>query len=230
MPTPPTRPPTDIATALPDPGPGPDPGSVAVWRVAPTPGERSAPRVRQVLGDCLGRDAEQVALATGPHGRPMLAPGPPGGGGAGAAASGNAGPGLGFSASHAGGWLLVAVARGVQPGVDIEALAPRPNALAIARRYFTAAEAAGLEALQGGERERAFYRLWVAREAVLKAIGRGLAFGLDRLRIDADPVTPTLEWLDGDDAAAWQLRWLDVPEGCVGALAWRGEPRRIRYS
>lgn len=196
---------------------------VGVWRFAHRPGERSTSRVRQVLGQCLGVHAAAVELVAGPHGAPRLAAGVD-------VHEGGAAGGIGFSASHAGDWMLVAVARGLQPGVDLERLVPRPNALAIARRYFTAEEAAWLEALPGPAREQLFYRLWVAREAVLKAIGRGLAFGLDRLRIDPDPVRPSLAWLDGDDACAWQLRWLAVPEGYVGALAWRGEPRRIDYS
>lgn len=211
----PTRP-TVAASSL------PAPGTVGVWRFAHRPGERSAPRVRQVLGACLGMKADAVPLVSGPHGAPALAPH--------AHAMSGVPADIGFSASHAGSWLLVAAARGLQPGVDIERLAPRPNALAIARRYFTIDEADALAALSGRARELLFYRLWVAREAVLKAIGRGLAFGLDRLRIDPDPDAPSLQWLDGDDASAWQLRWLDVPEGHLGAVAWRGEPRRVAYS
>lgn len=205
-----------VATSL------PAPGTVGVWRFAHRPGERSTPRVRQVLGECLGINAPAVKLATGAHGAPALATD--------AVDASGAPPRIGFSASHAGDWLLVAAARGLQPGVDIERIGPRPNALAIARRYFTDQEAGWLATLQGAERELAFYRLWVAREAVLKAIGRGLAFGLDRLRIDPDPRAPSLRWLDGDDAGAWVLHWLDVPEGYLGALAWRGGPRSITYS
>jgi len=200
----------------------PAPGAVGVWRFRHRPGERATPRLRQVLGGCLGIDAQAVPLATGPHGAPALAPGT-------VDASGTLAD-IGLSASHAGDWLLVAASRGLQPGVDIERLAPRPNALAIARRYFTDPEANWLATLPEAERELAFYRLWVAREAVLKAIGRGLAFGLDRLRIDPDPRAPSLRWLDGDDASAWVLHWLDVPEGYLGALAWRGGPRSITYS
>lgn len=209
-----------VPTAAASPPPALD--TVGVWRLAHQRGERSAPQVRQVLAGCLGVAAGSVELVTGPHGAPALAPDM-------RDASGMPAD-IGFSASHAGDWLLVAAARGLQPGVDIERLAPRPNALAIARRYFTAEEAEALAALAGTQRELAFYRLWVAREAVLKAIGRGLAFGLDRLRIDPDPDVPSLLWLDGDQASAWQLRWLDVPGGHVGALAWRGGPRRVVYS
>lgn len=202
--------------------PLPAPGAVGVWRFAHQPGERSTPRVRQVLGRCLGLQAQAVTLATGAHGAPVLAPG--------AVDASGARVDIGVSASHAGDWLLVAAARGLQPGVDIERIAPRPNALAIAHRYFTADEAGWLAGLPGPQRELAFYRLWVAREAVLKAIGRGLAFGLDRLRIDPDPRAPSLRWLDGDDASAWVLHWLDVPEGYLGAVAWRGGPRSITCS
>lgn len=124
--------------------------------------------------------------------------------------------------SHSGEGLLLAFARGAVLGVDMEYERARPNALRIARRYFAPAEADWLEA-QPATRDLAFLRLWCAKEAVLKAHGRGLAFGLDRLVFaerdgalvlaDADPRL--------GDAAAWSLHEFVPHPGYRAALAWR---------
>src|SRR3546814_6516543 len=63
-------------------------------------------------------------------------------------------------------------------GADLELLRPRPRALALAERFFVRSETGALLALPAEAREAAFVRLWCAKEAVLKAHGRGLAFGL----------------------------------------------------
>jgi 4'-phosphopantetheinyl transferase len=177
------------------------------------PGLSGDALLRQLLRPALGAAASDAVLLRGPHGRPELAP---------------PHEALRFSLSHCGPWLLFAVAIGVQPGVDIEALAPRPNALRLAERYFDPIEAAELRALPGAQREWRFYHAWTAREAVLKAIGRGLAFGLQRLRIGVDAAgAPSLLALQGDDPLAWQLHSVAAPDGFVAALAWRGGPRRL---
>src|SRR3546814_11324671 len=62
-------------------------------------------------------------------------------------------------------------------GADLELLRPRPRALALAERFFVRSETGALLALPAEAREAAFVRLWCAKEAVLKAHGRGLAFG-----------------------------------------------------
>lgn len=123
--------------------------------------------------------------------------------------------------SHSSDGLLLAFGRGVVLGVDMEYERPRPNALAIARRYFAPAETAWLEAQS--MRDPAFLRLWCAKEAVLKAHGRGLAFGLHLLAFaerdgalalaEADPAL--------GDPAAWSLHEFSPHPGYRAALAWR---------
>nr|WP_255784095.1 4'-phosphopantetheinyl transferase superfamily protein [Lysobacter chinensis] len=127
--------------------------------------------------------------------------------------------------SHSGEGLLVALAdSGVRVGVDLEWQRPRPRALMLAERYFAAAEHAWLAGMADPQaRERAFLRLWCAKEAVLKAHGRGLAFGLDRLRFEDGPGGLRLVACDPDlgTPAGWQLRELEPAPGYLGALAWR---------
>ena len=183
--------------------------AVDVWRIR---GEAWRP----VLARYAGLPADALPLVPDAYGKPRLAaPAAPG-----------------FNLSHSGEIVLLAIARGVAPGIDVEALRPRPRALQLAQRYFTAAEAAVLARLPEGDRQQTFYRLWTAKEAVLKALGRGLAFGLDRVGfgLAADGITVLPQ--DFQDvaapASAWQLHALAPAPGHLGALAWRGAPRTVR--
>ena len=69
-------------------------------------------------------------------------------------------------------------------------------------------------------------RLWCAKEAVLKAHGRGLVFGLHRLAFAADGGY----WRMTDCApelgtpADWTLHALAPMPGYVATLAWRPAP------
>jgi len=167
-----------------------------------------------VLAAYLGLAAAEVQLEVGEFGRPRLA-------GANAA-------GLHFNWSHSGDQALCAVARGIEPGVDLERLRPRPRALEIAQRYFSHEETAALAALQPERRDAAFLQLWTAKEAVLKATGRGIAFGLHRLGIADEDERLALRFLDGDLPAQWQLHRLALDAAHVGSIAWRGGPRTLQ--
>ena len=186
---------------------------IHVWHVGYRPHSGRTP-LRAVLAAYLGVQPAEVFLTEGEHGRPMFA-------------SGHAQT-LGFNWSHSGDHALIAVGRHISPGIDIEWQRDRPRALEIARRYFTAEESTGLAALPADQRHAAFLELWTAKEAVLKALGRGIAFGLDRLSISSGSGALELQRLEGDDAGAWQLRRLEPGPGLIAALAWRGGPRRIR--
>lgn len=145
----------------------------------------------------IGRDA---------HGRPRLASG-----------TGD----IGWS--HTRGRLLLAHApRGVI-GVDVEHAARRVDALRIATRYFSADEIAGLQALEGPPRTSAFLHLWCAKEAVLKAHGRGLAFGLARVsfRLDAGGLHMTACDPELGAPGEWLVHAWEPEQGYLAVLAWR---------
>lgn len=124
--------------------------------------------------------------------------------------------------SHSGERLLVALAPAGRVGVDLERLRPRPRALELARRFFSATEADALATLPAAARESAFVRLWCAKEAVLKAHGHGLSFGLHRLEFGLGD-TPRLLACDAalGTPAQWTLRLWTPEPGYVAALAWR---------
>jgi len=171
-------------------------------------GTPAEPLVRAWLAAELGADPAALALARDPHGKPRLL---------------GAQAGDDVSWSHSGDHLLVAFGRGVALGVDRERLRPRPRALELARRFFHPREATWLAARPEPGRELAFVRLWCAKEAVLKAHGRGLAFGLHRLEFADDDAglrlvacAPELG-MPGD----WSLHEAAPEPGYRAALAWR---------
>lgn len=157
-------------------------------------------------------DVAEAALNLGrePRGRPRL--GPPQGR-------------YDCSWSHSGEGLLLALGDGIELGADCERVHARPRALDLAARFFTAPEHDWLAAFGAGPaRDRGFLRLWCAKEAVLKAHGHGLAFGLDRLRFEERAQALVLVECAADLGAAadWSLLEFEPVPGYVATLAWRG--------
>jgi len=140
---------------------------------------------------------------------------------------------LGFSWSHSGDVAVLAVGRGpagFQVGVDIETIRPRARALELSRRFFAASETAWLETLPSANLLSAFLALWTAKEAVLKAHGGGLSYGLHRAAFEIVGNCTHPKDFDGDiaPARAWQVHPLGLADGTVAAVAWRGGERSIR--
>jgi 4'-phosphopantetheinyl transferase len=72
-------------------------------------------------------------------------------------------------------------------GVDLEDQTRNLEAVELARRFFSGAEANAVRGAGGLERLRTFYRFWSLKEAALKSIGEGLPFGLDTFEFELDP-------------------------------------------
>jgi 4'-phosphopantetheinyl transferase len=74
----------------------------------------------------------------------------------------------GFSISHTGHWVAVAVSAGTALGLDIETLDPERDVLGLARQAFSAEQIAWLAARPEAGRVRDFYRMWSEHEARIK--------------------------------------------------------------
>ena len=82
---------------------------------------------------------------------------------------------LQFNVSHTRGAAVLAFARGLEIGIDIEHSRRKVDVDGVGRRVFTPNERAGFENCGESSRRREFYRLWTAKEAYLKATGSGLS-------------------------------------------------------
>lgn len=114
---------------------------------------------------------------------------------------------LRFSLSHARGMVAVAVAEGVEIGVDVESADRRAESMALARRFFAPEDVALLEAAPEAARRDLFFAVWTLKEAVVKATGQGLSQALDSFYVTIAP--PRVFMRDGLSpewsAAHWRL-------------------------
>lgn len=153
----------------------PSPVSCAWWPYRR--GDDAERRIRGWLGDLWALPPAAMTIARDDHGRPYLQAGA---------------HRVDLNWSHSGDWLIAVCTERARVGVDIEWLRPRPKALALAQRFYAPAEATALAAMAGDppRLEHAFTRLWCAKEAVLKAHGHGLSFGLEKLQFELDDDGP----------------------------------------
>ncbi|BDU15038.1 4'-phosphopantetheinyl transferase superfamily protein [Lysobacter auxotrophicus] len=167
------------------------------------------PLARQWLAAELGTEVGTLPLTRDARGRPRL--------------DGDF-AGWDCNWSHSGDGLLIALGREVRIGIDLERVRPRGRALDLAQRFFTAPELAWLHAAPSAAvRDHGFLRLWCAKEAVLKAHGHGISFGLHRLRFAESPDGLRLVECDPElgQADDWSLQELRPAPEYLGALAWR---------
>ena len=127
-----------------------------------------------------------------------------------------------FNVSHSGERLLLAIGCG-RFGVDVESLARPRDFLALARHQFGPDEILGLEAAPEAERGKVFLELWTAKEALLKALGRGLA-GMREVRLTRrvdGALSPATLPREAGDPSSWRLRSFSPEPGYRATVAWQ---------
>ena len=157
--------------------------------------------LRRLLGPLVGRAPETLRFGTTGNGKPILADLAPT-------------QQVHFNLSHSGQGMVLAVSQEHEVGVDLEWLRPRASFRDMATRYFTPQEVGWVTDL------RSFYAVWTRKEAFLKALGLGLAGGLERFAVNADDPARLLH-LDGDFHAGerWTLAGMEPREGAIVAVA-----------
>ena len=114
--------------------------------------------LRHLLGSALDMPPGNIVLACNSFGKPEL-PGQ---------------PTLSFNTSHSGDWVLHALSRAGQVGIDVEQLVGDWAELHASATVLAPAEGEWLMTLAESERCAAFTALWVRKEAYVKALGIGL--------------------------------------------------------
>lgn len=165
--------------------------------------------LRSLLGMNLAIPPQGLQFAKGPQGKPRLA-------------AQNHIFDLHFNLSHSADLLLCGICVGEALGVDVEYLPHLRRCDALARRFFCATEAQTIQRLPSPQKERAFMRAWTAKEAYWKAIGTGLAGGLNRVEINLDlHRPPRIVAQPTPMGPPWQLFPIPLPDPymATGAIA-----------
>ena len=173
--------------------------------------------LRQLLGRYLSLPPAALGFTIGEFGKPALAD----------AAAGRA---LSFNLSHAGDWILIALAAGQAVGVDVEFIRPDLDFMPIARTQFSPDEVTALTAEPPGAQANAFFRCWTRKEAYLKARGQGLAYSLREFSVAfGTEARPELRWVADDPSAAGRWTVLDCAPAAdyAGAVVVDGSAMRL---
>lgn len=174
--------------------------------------------LRKILAEYLGVFPVAVAFDYGVCGKPELS-----------GAFGESG--LFFNLSHSGDTAVLAVARGVRVGIDVEEIKHDMEMELVARSHFSAGEVAEWAALSAAERLPAFFRCWVRKEAYLKALGAGVSRGLGNFSVSLRPAQPAALVADEvtpDAPHKWFMIDLPMEDGFAASLAVAGKPLVLR--
>jgi 4'-phosphopantetheinyl transferase len=166
--------------------------------------------LRALLGDHVGRDPRGLRFARTHRGKPYLID-----------------ESVRFNLSHSGNYVVVGICESSEIGVDTEQMRADFEFHDIAARYFSLTEFAWLMDASDDERRERFYRLWVVKEAFLKATGEGLGTPLNQIVVEFACVGPLLP-----RALAWSAEEsrlipdhrtaVVVASGC--RVCWHAEP------
>lgn len=154
-------------------------------------------RMRRVLARYVDLAPEAIEFGRHPRGKPFVV------------AAQNA-RGVHFNFSHTGNIGIVGVALKRPLGVDVEQHRDDTDMVLIARRQFAPGEQARLMTLPTAERRAAFYECWTRKEAYLKAIGDGIAGGLQGFEVSflANEAPAILRAKEGPEECK---RWVVIP-------------------
>jgi 4'-phosphopantetheinyl transferase len=135
-----------------------------------------------------------------------------------------------FSMAKSEDRLLIGFSTSSHIGVDLEPVGRRAHdALGVAQRYFSPAEAEALAAMPAADIDAAFLRVWACKEAVVKASGLGIANQFARFTVDTDLNHPArVVEFEGEPARDWMLTLVRPESHFLGAVAIRGEVTAIR--
>ena len=145
--------------------------------------------LRNLLGGYTMAPPQSLDIVAGPHGKPAV----------------HEMPDLQFNLSHSGTWVMIAFARTVAVGVDLERFRPIPDWARVSDRFLGLAQRQKIEALPEHDRQRRFVECWVRKEAYFKMVGSGLAEDsrtVDLIPEDATGLTYFAPPLARDYAAA----------------------------
>ncbi|MCH9688341.1 MAG: 4'-phosphopantetheinyl transferase superfamily protein [Deltaproteobacteria bacterium] len=160
--------------------------------------------LRVIVAHALGRHPASLQWERGRHGKPAL-PGAP----------------VSFNLSHCDDWGLIAVTDGEPVGVDLEAIAPVRVTPEMVRSVTSPTEQLAIEAMSPHARALAFYRLWVRKEAVIKALGTGLSRSLHTIDVPlgAEPHVDGIELRPPPDTLTrWRVWDVPAPTGHFAAV------------
>ncbi len=134
---------------------------------------------------------------------------------------------LHFNLAHAGGKAIFAFGDD-DLGVDIEFIKPWQDWQKISVRFFSQREAEELFKSDPATQLSDFFACWARKEAYIKAIGEGMAVGLNQFYVGADRAISSGPVERNGYPPQWYFKDLDAGERYAGALVTRFRDCQVR--
>lgn len=122
-----------------------------------------------------------------------------------------------FNLSHSQGIALCGLSIDREIGVDVEDMDRSVEFAELAKRYFSASEAADVLQREGVDQRRRFFEYWTLKEAILKGEGDGIVNGLSEsaVRFEVDGKVEAT----GATGARWELHRATLEDRYALAVA-----------
>ncbi len=154
--------------------------------------------LRKLLGEYLNLEPNVITFSYNANGKPFLE-----------------NTNIEFNISHSNDIAVYAFTQSSPIGVDIEK-AKETYEDAVAKRYFSEEEYADLNAMPDSEKAQTFYRIWSRKEAVIKALGKGIIYPLSSFSVPVvDSYEPLRLTVEG---AEWHLQSMQIDENYQSAF------------
>ncbi len=136
---------------------------------------------------------------------------------------------LQFNLSHSEELALYGVSCDRLIGVDLEHLRSLDDAQSLAKRFFCRSEFELIDSLPLDKQRQAFFQMWTAKEAYLKAVGEGIGGGLNRVEVCFNEPNPFLQLSDRSTSLSeWTLLPLVPQADYLAALVVEGNNWQLR--
>lgn len=165
---------------------------------------------RTVLGAYLEKSPGQLSFDRAGSGKPQLCD-----------------QSLQFNLSHTGDAVIMAVSRNASVGIDLESRNRNIDESALAAACLSVEETHALDAIAAAQRKSRLLQQWTRKEALLKALGTGLAHDPCKLNLG---LTMDGQYMTRVHYAgqAWLLTDIALGKAWLASIAFEGEPKTLR--
>ena len=173
--------------------------------------------LRMILAGYLGLKPRELRFEYTSFGKPFLS-------------ENNGSDIISFSLSHSDDIALYAVTINQSVGVDVERIKESVDIAQIANRFFSTGEIQSLECIHEKERPGKFFQYWTRKEALVKAIGKGISFPLELIDVSlvkGKTLSPIKLSGTIEENSCWNVQDLYPGHGYAAAIATEGSDLNI---
>lgn len=163
-------------------------------------------RLRTLLAEYTGTRPELIRFTQEEYGKPFLPDHPE----------------IAFNISHSGNKLAVAVGKQCQLGIDIEFWRCKVDFSALVEKCFADVEKRFWHDSPEETKKAVFYEFWTKKESFVKAVGRGIALGMEQCVVSLEKPEQFYSVPKAyGPASAWKMFSLQLGEDISGAISVR---------